>query len=274
MDRRPTLCDSDLLELLLPIEGMSEGQWNPTVTNEGFGDETGPFVMHGPVDGTRDEHQSVESVPDSESKVGDHGTSYASPEKREVWSAGRRLCTKCGIRERHRTHRIRRTICLECSREQANAQARIRRRNRISERVNAGRCLLCHAPRMPGIQMCEAHRQAKAARAQRGASARKAVGQPTPSQTSVAEAKRKGVCTTCHRRPPQGEGYATCRVCITYISNARKARRETKKNAVQQSETVEHTPVVEDSRGSASDPIVLEDSEDSGSNPGMVGANE
>ncbi|RYP37906.1 hypothetical protein DL767_002778 [Monosporascus sp. MG133] len=224
--------------------------------------------MHGPVGGAGDGHQSVENVPDSESRAGGHGTSYAAPGKREVWPAGRRLCTKCGIRERHRTHRIRRTICLECSREDANAQARIRRRNRISERANAGQCLLCHAPRMPGIQMCEAHRQAKAARAQRGASARKASGQPTPSQASVAEAKRKGVCTTCHRRPPQGEGYATCRVCIAYISNARKARRDAKKNAVQQGEVVEHMPAVGGSKGSASDPILLEDSEDSASNSG------
>ncbi|RYP93113.1 hypothetical protein DL770_000770 [Monosporascus sp. CRB-9-2] len=262
MDSRRILGDNDLPELPFPIEGASEVRWNLTVTNEGFRDETGPFVMHGPVGGAGGEHQSVESVPDSESRTGGHGASCAAPGKREIWSAGRRLCTKCGIRERHRTHRIRRTICLECSRKEANAQARIRRSNKITERANAGQCLLCHAPRMPGMQMCEAHRQAKAARAQRAASTRKASGQPTPSQRSVAEARRKGVCTTCHRRPPQ-EGYATCRVCIAYISNARKARRDAKKIAVQQGEAVEHTPVVEDSKGSASNPILVEDSEDS-----------
>ncbi|RYP66958.1 hypothetical protein DL771_007532 [Monosporascus sp. 5C6A] len=268
MDSRRIQCDDDFPEQPFPIEGASEVLRNLTVTNEDFRDETGPFVMHGPVGGTGDEHQSVESVPDPESRAGGHGTPYAPPGKRDAWSAGRRLCTKCGIRERHRTHRIRRTICLECSREVANAQARIRRRNRVTKRVNAGRCLLCNAPRIPGIQMCEAHRQAKAARAQRDASAKKSSGQPTPSQTSVAEAKRKGVCTTCHRRPPQGEGYATCRVCIAYISNARKTRRDASKNAVQQGQVVNHTPVLEDSKGSASDPILLKDSEDSASDPG------
>ncbi|RYP59481.1 hypothetical protein DL769_008512 [Monosporascus sp. CRB-8-3] len=226
-----------------------------------------PSLIYGHAFGSgQDEHENAQSLgPNSQPESGGHNTRSIPAGKREVWSSGRVLCAKCGIRERHRTHRIRRKICLECSREEANAQARIRRSKRITERVDAGRCLLCNAPRMPGIQMCEAHRQIKAARAQRGVSARKASGRPTPSQTSVADAKKKGVCTTCHRRPPQGEGYATCRVCIAYISNARKVR-DAKKNAVQQGEVVKHTSVVGNSKGSASDPIVLEDSEDSASN--------
>ncbi|RYO92947.1 hypothetical protein DL766_010413 [Monosporascus sp. MC13-8B] len=249
------------------IGGTSEGQRNLAATNEAFRNEMNPSVMQGhALYSGLNEHENVESlVPNSQPKSGGYGTRNVPAGRREIWSSGRPLCAKCGIRERHRTHRIRRTICLECSREAANAQARARRSNRVAERVDAGRCLLCNASRMPGIQMCEAHRQAKAARARRGAAARKASGRPTPSQTSVADAKKRGVCTTCHRRPPQGEGYATCRVCIAYIANARKARRDASKNATVRGEAIKDTPAVRDAKGSASDPILLEDSEDSAS---------
>ncbi|RYP09091.1 hypothetical protein DL765_008571 [Monosporascus sp. GIB2] len=262
MDLMQIKLDTGLLEL--PIDSTSEEQQNLAATNEAFRSEMDPPVIQGHAfDRGLDEHENVEIPgPNSQTKAGGHSTRNVPAGRREVWSSGRPLCAKCGIRERHRTHRIRRTICLECSREEANARARIRRSNRVAERANAGRCLLCNAPRMPGIQMCEAHRQAKAARAQQRASARKASGRPTPSQTSVADAKRKGVCTTCHRRPPQGEGYATCRICIAYIANARRARRDANKNAAVRGEIFNDTPAFKDTKGSASDPILLEDSED------------